>query len=228
MSRESQGSQFSPAEFFPAGVVYVGSRQAEGEPVDPDEAALVRRAAPKRRTEFLTGRACARRALRALGYANSALLIGPNRAPLWPDGAIGSITHCDGFSGAVAAHCRDFSSLGFDAEVNGVVSEELVPMICTQREAAEARDLASGAHWPTLVFSIKESVYKCLNPIWGIFIGFLEAEVRLDEGDLRFECEVTPEGRAAPTLVSGTYAFDGTHVFTFAFLSRPGPRRRIA
>jgi 4'-phosphopantetheinyl transferase EntD len=218
MSRVHPGNAHWSAQFLPAGVIYVGSRQAEQEPVDPEEAALVQRAAAKRRSEFLSGRGCARGALRALGYADAALLIGANRAPLWPEGAIGSITHCDGFSGAVAARRSDFSGLGFDAEVDAVVTDEVLSRICTPREAAEPRHLASGAHWPTLAFSIKESVYKCLNPLWGVFIGFMQAEVHLDAGALRFECEVTREDGSTPTLVSGSYAFDGTHVFSLAAL----------
>ena len=143
--------------------------------IDPDEAAIVCKAVPARRAEFLAGRACARTALRALGAPDAPLLSAPNRAPLWPDGVIGSITHCDGFTGAAVALLRDYRGLGFDAEVNEVVTDELLPRVCTQREAQASRHLAGGAHWPTLVFSIKESVYKCLNPIWGIFIATILA-----------------------------------------------------
>ncbi|MBN1173619.1 MAG: 4'-phosphopantetheinyl transferase, partial [Micromonosporaceae bacterium] len=63
----------------------------------PEEAPLVARAVPRRRAEFTTGRHCARLALASLGVEPAAILAGPDRAPRWPAGIVGTITHCDGY-----------------------------------------------------------------------------------------------------------------------------------
>src|SRR5215469_16812348 len=72
-------------------------------PLRPAEAAIVARAVEKRRAEFATGRACAHAALDAWGAPDAPLLPGPDRAPLWPDGFVGSISHARGACAAVAA-----------------------------------------------------------------------------------------------------------------------------
>lgn len=90
---------------LPASVVAVeafGDRPAE--PSFPDEADLIARAVEGRRNEFLTGRRCAHEALTLLGFPPAPLLSGPRREPLWPAGAVGSITHCNGYR--AAAVCR--------------------------------------------------------------------------------------------------------------------------
>jgi 4'-phosphopantetheinyl transferase EntD len=62
----------------------------------PEEITLVARATEKRRREFTAGRECARAALAGLGLAAVPILRGYRGAPQWPDGVVGSITHCPG------------------------------------------------------------------------------------------------------------------------------------
>ncbi|MEV4420566.1 hypothetical protein AB0L40_11415 [Patulibacter sp. NPDC049589] len=64
--------------------------------VFPEEFVAVRHAVETRRREFVTGRACAHRALAALGVPVVPIMSGPNREPLWPEGVVGSITHGSG------------------------------------------------------------------------------------------------------------------------------------
>src|SRR5438309_2203367 len=83
----------------------------------PEEEAQVAQAVPKRREHFTAGRNAGRAALRQLGLAPSAILSDPRGAPLWPDGVVGSITHCEGFCCAVVARQTSVRSIGIDAEV---------------------------------------------------------------------------------------------------------------
>ena len=53
----------------------------------------LRAAAPKRQREFLAGRHCAAHALRTAGLPETVGL--QDRAPIWPKGAVGSISHSD-------------------------------------------------------------------------------------------------------------------------------------
>jgi 4'-phosphopantetheinyl transferase EntD len=62
-----------------------------------NEAALLpHNVAPRRREEFLLGRCAARLALRKAGLRyDLPVLRGSRREPCWPDGFVGSITHCE-------------------------------------------------------------------------------------------------------------------------------------
>jgi 4'-phosphopantetheinyl transferase EntD len=66
------------------------------EPPFPGEADLVADAVEKRRREFVTTRRCARQALAQLGVPPVPIRPGPGRAPVWPAGVVGSLTHCAG------------------------------------------------------------------------------------------------------------------------------------
>ena len=67
------------------------------------EAAAVTKAVPKRRAEYAAVRHCARTALGRLGVPPVPILSGPDRAPRWPPGIIGALTHCEGYRAAAVA-----------------------------------------------------------------------------------------------------------------------------
>ena len=58
----------------------------------------------ERRNEFIAGRHCAREALARIGVSSCALPPDKNRAPQWPEGVIGSISHTGGLCCSVAAY----------------------------------------------------------------------------------------------------------------------------
>jgi 4'-phosphopantetheinyl transferase EntD len=72
-------------------------------PCHPREAEQVAAAVFRRRQEYAAGRYCARRALSGLGIEGFILLNGPDRAPIWPTGVAGAITHTGGPGGYCAA-----------------------------------------------------------------------------------------------------------------------------
>src|ERR1700716_1803425 len=63
----------------------------------------LRHAVPNRQREFLAGRLCAAQALRCLGADSTHVGMAGDRAPVWPDGVVGSITHSGGFAAAAVA-----------------------------------------------------------------------------------------------------------------------------
>ncbi|WP_171166145.1 4'-phosphopantetheinyl transferase superfamily protein [Streptomyces sp. I05A-00742] len=149
----------------------------------PEEAAQVARAVPKRQREFTTVRVCARAALGRLGYAPGPLL--PNRrgAPRWPDGVVGSMTHCQGYRAAAVARAADAASVGVDAEPNGPLPDGVVDMVTLPDERERLAALAGGhpgVHWDRLLFSAKESVFKAWYPLTGLELDFDEAELTVD------------------------------------------------
>ncbi|HEY1920376.1 MAG TPA: 4'-phosphopantetheinyl transferase superfamily protein [Streptosporangiaceae bacterium] len=68
----------------------------------PEEQAIIVNAVEARRREFGTVRRCAREALTGLGYPPAPLLPGQERAPQWPAGIVGSMTHCTDYRTAIA------------------------------------------------------------------------------------------------------------------------------
>jgi enterobactin synthetase component D len=140
--------------------------------------ASIQRSVAKRQAEFLAGRVCARAALLELGNLHHVPSIGEDRAPIWPSGMCGSITHSAGWAAAVVARTRDYSGLGLDMETllsheraKRLAGEILTPAEL-QRMPAEQTSLVV-----TLTFSLKESLFKALYPLVGTRFYFEHAEV---------------------------------------------------
>jgi 4'-phosphopantetheinyl transferase EntD len=153
-------------------------------PLFPEEEAHVARAIDKRRVEFAKGRELARAALVCLGLPPVALLPGPQRNPLWPDQVVGSISHSQELCGAAVARSEDYLGLGVDAELVRPLSPGVVQRICSTEEAGMFSALSEDARAvaPLLVFSAKESIYKCLFPLVRTFFGFDAVHVTLGSG----------------------------------------------
>lgn len=111
----------------------------------PEEAALVARTTDLRREEFTTVRACARRALAALGLPPAPVLPGVRNVPQWPRGVVGSMTHCADYRAAVLARDTDLAMIGIDAEPDLPLPEGVLESIALPRELAWVRSGASGS-----------------------------------------------------------------------------------
>src|SRR4051812_41792193 len=107
----------------------------------PEEEAAVARAVPSRRTEYAAVRTCARAALTRLGLGPVAVPSGPDRAPVWPAGVVGSMTHCDGFRAAAVAHADAWTGIGIDAEVLEPLPPEVLSLVMSRAEQKAIADL---------------------------------------------------------------------------------------
>ncbi|MFJ4964720.1 4'-phosphopantetheinyl transferase Npt [Streptomyces sp. ADI96-02] len=147
----------------------------------PEEEALIARSVAKRRNDFATVRACARRAMAGLGLEPVAVLHGTRGMPLWPEGFVGSLTHCEGYRAAALAHGTDVLSLGIDAEPHAPLPSgvhELVTLPSErERLAGWEPDGVHGIHGDRLLFSAKESVFKTWYPVTRIELDFHEADL---------------------------------------------------
>lgn len=141
--------------------------------------ARLERAVPKRRAEFLAGRVMARVAQEALGRDALPVGVADSRAPIWPDGLRGSISHARGFC-AVLALPEGLGDPGVDIEAiasgNALASIEQITLKGADRELLREAALPFAAA-ATLCFSAKETLYKALYPTVGTFFGFDAAEV---------------------------------------------------
>jgi 4'-phosphopantetheinyl transferase EntD len=187
--------------------------EAEEAGLHPEETACVARAGAKRRREFAAGRAAARRALAQLGIDGFALLPDAARVPRWPEGVVGSISHCAGCCGVAVARRGRILSLGLDVERAGPLEDELLARICTPGERERARRLAppEGVDWGKLVFSAKESAYKCYFPLARTLLGFHDMEIEFSADASRFSARLLREG--APSA-GGARRFEGRAAWT--------------
>jgi len=163
----------------------------------PLEAAVVARAVDKRRREFAAVRLCARTALRRIGVPPGPILPGPKGAPQWPDGVIGSMTHCDGYRAAAVAHRATLASIGIDAEPHAALPEGVEKLTALPEERTALTRLAvthPHIHWDRLLFSAKESVYKAWFPLTGRWLDFTECIITPDPERHTFTADLTVPG----------------------------------
>ena len=123
----------------------------------------------------------------------------PDRKPRWPEGLVGSITHCAGFAAAAVARSTELRSLGIDAEIVGALEPELWPRVLGDEEQEWLAGMPPEhrPQWATVIFSAKEAWYKCQNPVTGWWLEFHEARIRVTErsaGDPVFDLSVDSRG----------------------------------
>ena len=163
----------------------------------------------KRINEFRAGRVAARLALAELGLPERALPAGPDRAPIWPMGVHGSISHSNSLCLAVAGrrHC-----IGIDLEPATPLPADLRATILDDAESG-IDDLHA-----KLIFSAKEAVYKAQYALTRQMLGFDAVTISLTQGGLsaRFRQEVgpIPVGR----ILHGHWAEVAGHFLTLVTL----------
>lgn len=140
------------------------------------EMRAVAHAVPRRRAEFVAGRACARTALAALGVAPQAIAVAADRTPCWPAGYVGSISHSPSYAIALAADAERFASLGVDMEPALPLPSNLEPLIVhpQDRPCDNADGLAAKR-----MFVAKEAYYKALYPLRRDVLDFMDVTIEL-------------------------------------------------
>ena len=159
-----------------------------------EERDAVTRAIGKRQAEFAAGRRAARAALRALGCPEVAIPVGQDRAPQWPEGLRGAITHD---AGLALAAVTNRGSLGIDLT-------EAAPLPGDTRRAILPHDAEQGMDplSERAGFSAKETLFKALYPFVETYFGFAAARVHPDLAARTFRITLTkalgpfPEGQA--------------------------------
>jgi len=180
-------------------------------------------AVPKRRVQFRAGRYCATKAMGALGasYAGQLVARAANGAPLWPEGLVGSITHTDHFASAAVAPGADAAALGIDTErmMTEPRARNVGRVIAWPSEVGHARAAGlSHLEAMTLVFSAKESIFKCLHGLVGCYFDFHDVRiVEVDGQERTFVARLVKTLSAsfpAHTLLRGTFDVEGAWMHT--------------
>lgn len=159
---------FNPTWFRQAGIVY------------PDNIA---RSVARRQAEYFFGRWCAQQALQAAGLAPTPIATGAGRAPVWPSGIVGSITHDARFAAAIIAPAAMYAGIGIDIETvpSAEALEALASTVLSATEMELLRSLSEQAPLAllmTAVFSAKESFFKASYGDVGHYFDFDAVSVR--------------------------------------------------
>lgn len=178
---------------------------------------LVRDAVPERREELAAGRRQAHAALKALGEDVEVIGRGERGEPIWPNGVVGSITHCDGFVAAAVAPTTRYRGLGIDVEPAAKLPSGVLNEIASQTEKRHMTALAQlhpSIPWDRLLFCVKEACYKTWFPCEKTWLGFEDAEVRIDPFYGAFTVELSRHIQRSnlPRRLSGHWGSTGEFV----------------
>ncbi len=148
----------------------------------PQETEFIANAVQERRREYAAGRHAARRALSTFGHGHAAIPSAPTREPIWPEGVVGSLTHCDGYAAAVVSQDAGVSSVGVDAEPNLPLPEEVVDLVMLDIERMSLIDSVAPPDIAVdrVLFCAKEAVFKAWYPLTRRELGFDEVRVSVE------------------------------------------------
>ena len=112
--------------------------------------------------------------------------------------------------------------IGLDVEESGALEASVVRLVLSPRETERLEShAASIPHVDRLIFSAKESVYKCLFPVTRRAFDFHDVEIHIGDGS--FEVEFRDEFAAMRELgrLTARFALTRSHVMTGVTLVSP-------
>jgi 4'-phosphopantetheinyl transferase EntD len=197
--------------------------EVRGEPLMPAEIAAVAQAVTHRRQEFAAGRAHARRAMAALGIPPAPIPPRADRTPCWPAGITGSITHdATHAAAAVVRLGSGWRAVGIDLEPDDPLDASLVPEVCTADERAwlDGQAADGRGYLARLIFSAKESAFKCQFALTRRMLEFSEVRIALDLATGSFHATLLTPTSALPagTTIDGRFRRGSSKIETAAAL----------
>ena len=126
----------------------------------------------------------ARAALDQLDASLDVPTVGDSGEPWWSGDVVGSISHTDACTVAVAARAADCAGLGVDIELDVPVSSLFARRVCSERELASLVEQGRNPEqWALVVFSAKEAVYKLQFPYSKEVVGLRRVEIELQQDE---------------------------------------------
>ncbi len=188
---------------------------------------------PARKPTWLAGRIALHEALRDLGLDAGPILTDRRGAPELPDGVTGSISHKRTLAVALAARRLDGLSIGVDLEPvptlppspsepgwdsrpdisSRVMTPEELAALAATPEPVRRREVV-------LHFSIKEALYKAINPLISRYVSFQEATI-LPHPDGSVTVTLALAKQEGPFLAEARWSEISGHLLTTAAV-RPG------
>ncbi len=130
-------------------------------PVPPS----LQQAVKKRRAKFLASRWLARETLRMYGIPDFLLQNHSDRSPVWPSGIQASLSHTGGAVALTVTRQPLYVGVDIEMIMSERTAEETASVLMSDEENARLRALPLAfPQAATLLFSLKESLYKALWP----------------------------------------------------------------
>ena len=177
----------------------------------------LQKAVSKRRAEYLASRLLVRSVMAELGIADFILTNAADRSPCWPAGIKASLSHSAGI--VVVAATRQPCAVGVDVEqfMSETTAHETAELLMNEQEQHLLLTLpVSFRAAATLLFSLKESVYKAIWPQLLQPMDFPDAElVSVDFAQQRATLRLTQDFSgcfAMGTLLEASFVWRDTQV----------------
>lgn len=183
--------------------------------LDADEARYAAGLAQPRQPTWVYGRLALRTALQRLGIPAPPLLPNARGAPRMPRGMVGSISHTRTLAVALVAEDAGWT-VGVDIERRTLGRRDISRHVLTEPEQAEIAHLTPEQRGEGIMlrFSLKESIYKAIDPFVQRHVGFREASVSLHgDGQARVRLSLRKGG---PLEVEGWWSTGDGFVLTSA------------
>lgn len=226
-----EGLPYAPRPWLahPHGVVFAVAIPDHPPPTEviarllPEEQAFAAGLPPLRVATWVAGRLALAAALGEIGAPRAPLLATERGAPALPPGFVGSVSHKKRIAAAIAAR-DEGACLGLDVEEARPLRHDISRRILTDEELAQVDALGPEARWRGVVlrFSIKESIYKAVDPFVHRYVGFHEAVVDpgassvVAAGVRDAAAHLTPSPGEGPFAVEATWAELAGYVVTSA------------
>lgn len=182
----------------------------------------------ERKNEYLCGRVLAQAVLNHHFGLDQPITSMHEHLPIWPSHVLGSISHSQ--NKLIVALSSNAVYLGIDIEhwVTSEFAQESAHLVLTQSEfdlwKSKAAEFFDFARYVSLIFSIKESLYKAVYPTAKQYIDFLEASIV----DINFKNQTLtltflPEIQQRYQLLEqyeGGWTVEQDHIMTWIFQAR--------
>lgn len=188
----------------------------------PDELSITEGMISKRKEEFKAGRLLAKKILENFNVNCFPILQNNDRTPIWPEGIVGSISH--DHKRCIVAVCAnsDYKSVGVDVETNKRIKSQLWNRICTDHELTEINKMMPSLRqqFAAIIFSAKESFYKCQYPLTKQFVNFHDVEIHIDKNKNQFSVIPAhlPQNYPDPDQFIGYYELHSTFIKTLCLI----------
>ena len=114
-----------------------------------------------------------------------------------------------------------YASLGLDVEDRAPIAPDMWNLIASEdeREWVEYGSHEDAGVRAKLLFSAKESVYKCHYPLFGSVLEFSDVQVQFDEATRSFRALILrPDNQGGETTLNGRFWLGETIITTFTDL----------
>lgn len=163
-------------------------------PYQLDCPAYLKDAATSRLDEFFAGRIVAEAILRQHFCCYSAVTSKTTRLPIWPQGLSGCISHTQDKLLVIVSEKYQYIGVDLQSLIMPETAQQIATLILTPSEQQLGQGLIQQGldftQFLSLIFSMKESLYKAVYPVVQTYIDFLEVEltdINIGQQTARFE-----------------------------------------